>query len=123
MKWAKDPWHLKRTMKKLVDVKRVGLETDKEKVTELVKDHFGWRQDGRGVEEAEREEEERRSTNRLGQLQEEVRKALSGTNNSSAPGLDGIGYMLIKMVLRTKLGDELMKEVVRNLAKGRIPKE
>jgi len=52
-----------------------------------------------------------------------VRKALSSTSNSSAPGLDGIGYRLIKMVMGTKLGDELMKEVARNLASGKIPKE
>jgi len=52
-----------------------------------------------------------------------VRKALSRTSNSSVPGPDGIGYRLIKMVMGTKLGDELMKEVVRNLIRGRIPKE
>jgi len=123
VKWAKDPWHLTGTMKKLVDVEGVELETDGEKVTRLVKDHFSWREDGRGVEEAEREEEKRGPTDRQGQLEEEVRKALSGTSNSSAPGPDGIGYRLIKMVLGRKLGDELMKEVARNLAKGKIPKE
>ena len=71
----------------------------------------------------EREEEEREPTERQGQLEEEARKALSSTSNSSAPGLDGIGYRLIKMVMGMKLGDELIKEVARNLTSGRIPKE
>jgi len=111
-------------MKKLINVGGIELGTDEEKVTGLVKDHFGWREDGSGVEVPEREEEEREPTNRQGQLEEEVRKVLSRTSNSSAPGLDGIGYRLIKMVMRTKLGDELMKEVAGNLARGRrIPKE
>jgi len=101
----------------------VEVSTDEEKVTGLVRDHFGWRSDGRGVEEAEREEEERRPTDRQEQLEEDVRKALSGTSNSLALGPDGIGYRLIKMVMGMKLGDELMKEVARNLARGRIPKE
>jgi len=49
--------------------------------------------------------------------------ALSGTSNSSAPGPDGIGYRLIKLVMRTKVGKEVVKEVARNLGRGRIPKE
>jgi len=101
----------------------IELGIDEEKVTGLVKDYFGWRDDGRGVEEAEREEEEREPTDRQGQLEEKVRKALSGTNNLSAPEPDGIGYRLIKMAMWTKLGDELMKEVARNLERGKIPKE
>ena len=52
-----------------------------------------------------------------------MRKALSRTSNLSALGPDGIGYRLIKMVMGTKLGDELMKEVAGNLTRGRIPKE
>jgi len=110
-------------MKKLVNVRGVELEIDEEKVWGLVSDHFSWRDDGRGVEEAEREREERKPTDRLGQLEKEVRKALSGTSNLSALGPDKIGYRLIKMVMRTKLRDELMKEVARNLARGRIPKK
>jgi len=123
VKWAKDPWHLKGTMKKLVDVGGIELGTDEKKMTGLVKDHFSWREDRRGVEEVKKEEEEREPTDRQKQLEEEVRKALSKTSNSSAPGPDGIGYRLIKMVMRTKLGDELMREVAGNLARGRIPKE
>jgi len=69
MKWAKDPWRLKGTMKKLINVGEVEWSTDEEKVTELVKDHFRWRDDGRGIEEVEREEETREPTDRQGQLQ------------------------------------------------------
>jgi len=123
VKWAKDPSHLKGMMKKLVDVGGVELRSDEEKVTGLVKDYFGWREDGRGVEEVEREDERGESTDRQGQLEEEVRKALSGTSNSSTPGPDGIGYRLIRMVIGTKLRDELMKEVTGNLVRGRIAKE
>jgi len=89
----------------------------------LVKDHFGWKDDGKGVEEVEREKEGREPTNRQGQLEEEMRKALSGASNLSAPGLGGIGYRLIKMVMGIKLGDELMREVPKNLAREGIPKE
>jgi len=123
VKWAKDPWHLKGTMKKLVDVGGGELGTDKEKVMGLVKDHFGWRENGRGVEEAEREEEEREPTDRQGQLEEEVRKSLSRTSNSLTPGPDRIRYRLIKMVMGTKLGDKLIKEIARNLVERKILKE
>jgi len=41
VKWIKDPWHLRGTMKKLVDIGGVELSSDEEKVTGLVKDHFG----------------------------------------------------------------------------------
>ena len=50
-----------------------------------------------------------------------VRRALSKTNNGSAPGPDGISYRLIKAVRDTRLGRELIDEVVDNLWRGGIP--
>ena len=58
---------------------------------------------------------------------EEVRKwvlcALGRTKNGSAPGTDGIGYWLIKAVRGTRLGRELVDEVVDNLVMGVVPPE
>ena len=44
--------------------------------------------------------------------------ALGVTKNRSAPGPDGIGYRLIKAVRDTRLGRELVDEVVDNLVAG-----
>ena len=55
----------------------------------------------------------------------EVRKwvlsALGRTKNKSAPGPDGFSYRLIKAVRNTRLGHELVDEVVDNLVYGVIP--
>ena len=50
-----------------------------------------------------------------------VLSALRRTKNGSAPGPDGISYQLIKAVWNTKLGRELVDEVVDNLVCGVIP--
>ena len=50
-----------------------------------------------------------------------VRDALSGTKNNSAAGPDGIGYRLIKAVRDTRLGNELLGEIVAALSGGYIP--
>ena len=50
-----------------------------------------------------------------------VLRALGRTKNWSAPGLDGIRYQLIKAVQDTRLGKELVDEVVDNLVAGGIP--
>ena len=39
-----------------------------------------------------------------------------------APGPDGIGYRLMKMVRDTRLGRELVDEVVDGLKTGEVPK-
>ena len=49
------------------------------------------------------------------ELEHSVRKALGGTKNGSAPGPDGISYRLIKAVKDTRLGRELMEEIVDSL--------
>ena len=47
---------------------------------------------------------------------------LRGTKYNSAPGPDGVGYWLIKAVRDTRLGQELVEEVVDSLVEGEIPK-
>ena len=49
-----------------------------------------------------------------------VRDALSGTKNNSAAGPDGVGYRLIKSIRDTRLGSELLGEVVSALRGGYI---
>ena len=56
-----------------------------------------------------------------GEIESAVRQALRKTKNRSAPGPDGVGYRLIKAVRDTRLGRELIREVVDNLARGVIP--
>jgi len=125
VKWAKGPWHLKATMGDLTDTTGVTLKTDNEKKNGLIRDHFGWRKEGRKVDETEEEREKNPGLTRINQekMEELVRKALAGTSNRSAPRPDGIGYKLIKRVLDLKLGSELIGEVAENLINGKIPKE
>ena len=49
--------------------------------------------------------------------------ALMRTKNGSAPGLDGVGYRLIKAVCKTRLGTELIDDVVGCPMEGRLPPE
>jgi len=125
VRWAKDPWHLKATIGDLTDVAEVPLKTDSEKLNGLIRDHFGWRNEGRKVDEEEEEKERYSGLTSINQekMEKLVRKALAGTSNKSAPGPDGIGYKLIKQVLNLKLGSELIREVAENLTNGTIPKE
>ena len=55
------------------------------------------------------------------EIESAVIHALGRTKNGSAPGPDGIGYRLIKPVRDTRLGWELIEEIVDNLAQGVIP--
>jgi len=109
----------------LTDKTGVPLKMDNEKKNGLIRDHFGWRNDGRKVDKMEEERERYSGLTGIRQqkMEELVRKALAGMSNRSAPGPDGIGYKLIKRVLNLKLGSELIREVVENLIKGIIPKE
>ena len=55
------------------------------------------------------------------EVMEWVRGALSGTKNNSAASPDGVGYRLIKAVRDTRLGTEVLREVVSALRGGYIP--
>ena len=59
----------------------------------------------------------------LEQMITKVKIILGGIQNSSAPSIDSISYRFIKVIKDTILGEELLKEVARNLIKGIIPRE
>jgi len=109
----------------LTDTAGGPFKTDSKKKNALIRDHFGWRNEGRKVDKIEEERERYPGLTGINQekMEELVRKALPGTSNRSAPGPDGIGYKLIKRVLDLKLGRELIGEVAENLINGKIPKE
>ena len=95
---------------------------EQEKMQGLVRDLFGWDEDRQPTTNIQCDER----VNGIGDNEketmiEQVRKALSGTSNSSAPGPDGINYKLLKAIKDTRLGKEVLKEVTTNLIRGRIP--
>ena len=52
-----------------------------------------------------------------------VLRAIQGTSNKSVAGPDGISHRLIKLVLGTRLGTELVELIVDHLRRGIIPEE
>ena len=93
------------------------LESERDKVEWLVRNLFGGETAQVSVvvgggEECPYSEEE---------VMEWVRNALSGMKNNSAAGPDGVGYRMIKAVHDTKLGIEVLGEVVAALRGGYIP--
>ena len=54
-------------------------------------------------------------------MKELVFKALGGTSNTSAAGPNEISYKMIKKVLPTSLGQDLIEEIVDDLHQGQIP--
>ena len=120
VRWARDPWRERERMGRLRDVGGRWLEGDEEKVRSLVSEVFGgvrevvgdWSGGAVGDVEFPLSREEVGSS---------VRRALGRTKNRSAPGPDGISYRLIKSVRDTRLGRELVEEVVDHLVQGVIP--
>ena len=110
VKWAKDPWPLKAMMGDLTGTAGVPIKTDNQKKNGLIRDHFGWRNEGRKVDEEEEERERYPGLTGISQekMKQMVRKALAGTSNKSVPGPDGIGYKMIKRVLDLELGREII---------------
>ena len=118
VRWARDPWRERERMGRLKGSKGLWVDGDEEKVRFLVSDVFGTPSAvapvlARGWDRCPMSREE---------LECSVRKALGGTKNGSAPGPDGISYRLIKAVRDTRLGTELIEEVVDSLWKGIIPR-
>ena len=114
---ARDPRRLKERMGRLRGADGAWLESEGEKVNGLVRDLF--------------EEEAAQAAMDIGDGEEcpygtdEVMKwvcdAVSGTKNNSAAGPDGVGYRLIKAIRDTRLGSELLGEVVSVLRGVYIP--
>ena len=95
----------------------IWLESERDKVDGLVRDLFGEEAAQVSVvvgggEECPYSEDE---------VMEWVRNALSGTKNNSAAGPDGVRYRMIKAVRDTKLGIEVLGEVVAAMRGGYIP--
>ena len=117
VRWAKDPWRLKERMGRLQGADGAWLESERDKVDELVRDLFG--------------EGAAQGTIGMGdggecpysayEVMGWVRDALSGTKNNSAAGPSGVSYRLIKAVRDTRLDSELFGEVVTALRGGYIP--
>ena len=88
----------------------------------MVQDLFGWDKDRQPTTSTQYDNErvEDFGDSEKGVMIEEVRKPLSGTSNSSAPGPDGINYKLLKAIKDTRLGREVLEEVTTNLILGSI---
>ena len=117
VRWARDPWRERERIGRLKGSNGVWVDSDEEKVGCLVSEVFGLQSGGARIGP--------RTWDRCPMSREElqcsVRRALGRTKNGSAPGPDGIGYRLIKAVKDTRLGRELMDEVVDNLWRGVFP--
>ena len=117
VRWAWDPWREKERMGCLRGANRLWMDGDEEKVRFLVSEVVGTpsadtRVLAQGWDRCPMTRDE---------LECSVRMALGGTKNGSAPGLDGISYRLIKAVRDTRLGEEVIEEVVDSLWRGIIP--
>ena len=124
VKWAKDPWRIREVLKALQDTNNNPLNTDEEKAEGLIRDYFMWNERGRTLKEEDEEEDNGEvDENSLEEMIIKVEAALSGTQNSSAPGSDSISYRFIKAIKGTILEERLLEEVVKNLIKGIIPRE
>ena len=116
VRWARDPWWLKERKGRLQGADGTWVELERDQVDGLVKDLFGEETVqaaivvGGGGECPYSEDE----------VMEWVCDALSGTKNNSAAGPDGLGYRLIKSIQDTRLGTEVLREVVAALRGGYI---
>ena len=119
VRWARDPWRVSDRMGRLRGSNGEWLVDDEARVVGLVRDVFGvpgadpapWLGEGLKVD----------FPYDHGEVRGWVLSALGRTKNGSAPGPDGISYRLIKAVRDTRLGRELVDEVVDNLVRGVIP--
>ena len=114
---AKDPWGLKERMGRLRGADGKWLDSERDKVDRLGKDLLGEGAAQASVVVGAGEE----CPSSEDRVMEWVCSALSGTKNNSAAGPDGVGYRLIKVVWDTKLGIEVLGEVVAALRGGYIP--
>ena len=118
MRWARDPFRLGEQMGVLRDAAGTQLASSQEMVDGFMRDIFG-KEEGGVKPNWEKEYPE--WPLRAGTLEDMVLSAIRGTSNKSAAGPNGIGYRLIKLVLGTRLGRELVTLIVDQLQKGLIP--
>ena len=97
---------------------------DEEKAEGLIRAHFVWNECGRTTEEEEEESDSGEvEESSLEAMITKVEIALSGTQNSSTPGPDGISYRFIKTIKGMNSEERLLEEVARKIIKGIIPRE
>ena len=119
MKFSKYAWRTKESIQTLADDNGTLCNTEDDKLRALVDRNFFTKdQEPLAVEADDRE-----VGYTIEDLEERVRKALKGASNRSAPGPDRISYRVVKIVLDTKLGREIITEVATSLKEGRIPEE
>ena len=116
VRWVKGPCRLKERMGRLRSTDGRWLESNGDKVDGLVSDLFGGDTgdaagNAGGQVECPYNEDE---------VMGWVRDALSGTRNNFAASPDGVGYKLIKAIWDTKLGTEVLGEIVAALRGGYI---
>ena len=116
VRWARDPWRLRDRMGRLRRADGKWLESVRDKVDRLVRDLFSEEAAQVSVVVVEGE----KCPYSEDEVMEWVRSALSRTRNNSAAGTDGVGYRMIKAVRDTKLGIEVLGEVVAALRGGYI---
>ena len=93
------------------------LESEEDKVDRVVRDLFG----GEAAQDAMDVGDRGECPYGADEVMEWVCDALFRTKNNSAAGPDGVGYRLIKAIRDTRLGNELLGEVVSALRGGYIP--
>ena len=104
-------------MGRLWGVDGAWLESEGDKVDELVRDLF-WEEAAQDAMDMGDGGECPYGTD---EVMEWVRDALSVTKNNSGAGPDGVGHRLIKVIRDTRLGNELLGEGVSALRGGYIP--
>ena len=118
MRWAKDLWRHKQRKGRLKVTDRRWLESEGDKVGGLVWDLFGG-----GMRDMADRGTEVHVVSPYGEeiVMEWVHQALAGTKNNSVVIPDGVGYGLIGAVRGTRLGREVLGEVVAGLWGGYMP--
>ena len=126
---AKDPFRLRSTMKTMKDGS-TPLKTNKEICNALCQYNFGssiqtnTNPEARTTEGVSQHAQQVIYTSsELNDMIKQVDKALNTTKNSSAPGPDGINYMLLKKLLPTPLGKAILRNVAHHLLQGTLPAE
>src|SRR5437879_5294560 len=94
------------------------LGTEHKKAEGLIKEHFGWDNDRRRLQEEENAEVGEVGEKDIRKIRRWVEQVLSGTSNASAPGSDGISYRFLKKIKGINLGRQLLEEVAGNIQKG-----
>ena len=126
----KNPWDVVRLAKNSWGRQSQGMCTlendegkiwkkDEDKVRVISRRNFRWDDERTWGEDGTR----RFIQDDVKEIEGELREALQGMSNSSAPGPDGISYRFIKAIKDTVLDELLFCQLASYIAKGEIPTE